>query len=357
MGSPAHAFILAGGRGTRFWPLSRKAHPKQLLDLTGDGSLLSLTLDRISGVVPPERQWVLTSETLREAVMGAAPRVPKEQIIGEPVGRNTAPAIALAAALLEQTSRRTPFAVLPSDHLISPADHYRESLRNALDYVDQHEELLTFGVVPTRPETGYGYIECAQDVTQQRTPQPVVSFREKPDPQQAQEFLAEGRYLWNSGMFAWRSDVLLDCLGAHEPEMVSVAREIAQAGTEGLPAALEKIYPRIPANSIDYALLEKATNVVVLPAGFDWNDVGHWLSMRDLWPKDASGNALRGPVVAIDSADNIVYGDERLSALVGVSGLIVVQTADATLVCSADRAQDVRKVLDELQDRGDDRFL
>lgn len=350
----AHAFVLAGGRGTRFWPLSRRAHPKQLLDFTGEGPLLALTLERISGVIPPERQWIITSEDLVEAVRRLAPNLPPEQIIGEPVGRNTAPAVALAAALLETTAPGSPFVMLPSDHLITQASTFHEDLREAIAAVQAREVLLTFGIEPDRPETGYGYIEAEDEGTRLRD---VRAFVEKPDRPTAESYLASGRHLWNSGMFAWRADVLLAGLREHEPEMVRLAEMVAAAGTEGRQTALEEAYAEMRAVSIDYALMEKAGNVVVLPARFDWNDVGHWLAMRDLWRQDAEGNAARGQLLAKGSSDNIVFGENRLTALLGVSNLVVVHTEDVTLVCAADKAQELRAVLEELENRGEERYL
>lgn len=356
MSAQPHCFVLAGGRGTRFWPLSRRAKPKQLLDFTGEGSLLALTLQRVGAVVPPERQWVLTSEELREQVVAEAPDLPPAQILCEPCGRNTAPAIALAAAVLERTAPSSPFAVLPSDHLIQPAEHFQDCLRTALDHVAAHEDLLTFGIAPTRPETGYGYIESGEQLTDGL--RRVRAFREKPDAETAAAYLAGGRHFWNSGMFAWRSDVVLAGIAAHEPAIAGLAQDLASKwGTEDFATAFKARYAGMPSISIDYALMERAANVVVLPATFDWNDLGHWLAMRELWPRDASGNATRDRLLALDAADNIVLGEGRLTALVGVNDLVVVQTKDVTLVCSADRAQEVRRVLEALESQGDDQHL
>jgi mannose-1-phosphate guanylyltransferase len=355
----AHAFVLAGGRGTRFWPLSRRAQPKQLLDFTGEGPLLALTLERILPVIPSERQWIITGDDLVEAVRDAAPDLPPDQVIGEPVGRNTAPAVALAAALLESQAADSPFVVLPSDHLITPAETFQEDLRRALDVVTSSDSLLTFGIKPSRPETGYGYIEVGEAMPEEKNTgvQAVAAFVEKPDRATAARYVASGRHYWNSGMFAWRSDVVLAALREHQPEMVRLAESVAAAGTEGRRSALEEAYGQMPAVSVDYALMEKARNVVVLPARFSWNDVGHWLAMRELWTKDAAGNAARGDILALESRDNIVFGEDRLTALLGVSDLVVVQTEDVTLVCAADRAQELRTVLDELNRRGDERYL
>jgi mannose-1-phosphate guanylyltransferase/mannose-6-phosphate isomerase len=262
--------------------------------------------------------------------------------------------VALAAALLEAQAPGTPFALLPSDHLISPSEAFHADLRRALDAVEEDDLLLTFGIQPTRAETGYGYIQTDGSSGGISA---VAAFVEKPNRAKAEEYVASGRFLWNSGMFAWRSDVVLAGLREHEAEMVRLAESVASAGTDGRRKALEDAYDQMPSVSIDYALMEKASNVVVLPASFDWNDVGHWLAMRELWEQDAHGNAARGDVLAVDSHDNIVFGENRLTALLGVSGLVIVQTEDVTFVCSEERAQELRSVLDELKRRGDERFL
>ncbi len=355
----AHAVILAGGRGTRFWPLSRAAHPKQLLDLTGQGSLLALTLERLEPLIPPERQWILTSADLADAVAEQAPRVPRAQIIGEPVGRNTAPAVALAALLIGERAGDPPFVVLPSDHLISPAEAFRDTLHFALSFAADHSRLVTLGVRPTRPETGYGYIELGARLEEplstgdEREIFEVKRFTEKPDRPTAETYLEGGRHLWNAGIFAWRPSVVLDGLRRYLPRTVEALAPCTRSelGTEAFADALEKGYTGSEPISVDYALLEKADNVAVLPVDFQWNDVGSWPAMRDLWPKDAAGNAHRGEILAVDSSGCIVHGRDRLTALVGVENLIVVQTEDATLVCDVERAQEVREVLEELHRR------
>lgn len=350
-----HAVILAGGRGTRFWPLSRREQPKQLLDLTGDGSLLALTLERLEPLVPAANQWILTSEVLADKVREQARRVPPEQIIAEPVGRNTACAVGLAAALVQQRAGDVPFAVLPSDHIIAPATEFQDALSRAFEITRNHEVLLTFGVNPTRPETGYGYIEQGEPLAAAAPARWVAAFTEKPDLATAKRYLEGGRHFWNSGIFAWRPSVVLDGLNRELPELSASVQSCAAAGEVGTSEffeALKSTYEDAPSISIDYALMEKAENVVVLPAAFTWNDVGQWVSMRDLWPLDKDGNCSRGEVLALSSRDCVVYGPERLTALLGVENIIVVQTEDATLVCDAKRSQDVRLVLEALQREG-----
>jgi mannose-1-phosphate guanylyltransferase len=358
---PAHAFILAGGRGTRFWPLSRHARPKQLLDFNGEGALLALTVERVSTLIPPERLWILTSEDLADQVRSLVPAVPREQIIAEPMGRNTAPAVGLAAALLLERAEDVPFAVLPSDHLIHPTDRFRDCLSRAIEAAASTDLLLTFGVRPTRAETGYGYIEAGPELGGHGSIRAVAAFREKPDRSTAEEYLESGRHLWNSGMFVWRASVLAEGLERSTPGLVEPLRRLVRLGhrpgTAAFQGAFKSTYGSLPSISIDYALLEKASNVAVVPADFEWNDVGHWLAMRELWARDAAGNAVRGELLQIDACDNIVLGPGRLTALVGVDNLVIVQTEDATLVCAADRAQDVRLILERLREEGRTRYL
>jgi len=349
--SAPHAFILAGGRGTRFWPLSTNERPKQFLDFTGEGSLLALTVSRLSPLVPPERQWILTASDLVDAAREAVPQVPAEQVIAEPAGRNTAPAIGLAAAILAARGEDPAFAVLPSDHLIQPGDAFRACLGRALDLAAAEPWLLTFGVRPSRPETGYGYIEAGEELAGQQGMRRVASFIEKPELARAEEFLSTGRHSWNSGMFCWRASTVLEGLAKHAVDIHKVVTGIAAAGAPGTReflSALDSRFATAPSISIDYALMEKAENVLVADADFEWNDVGHWLAMRDLWPDAGGGNAARGELLALDASDNIVYGPDRLTALIGVHGHVVVSTGDVTLVCPAERAQDVKLALGKL---------
>ncbi len=356
----AHAFILAGGRGTRFWPLSRHRRPKQFLDFTGEGSLLALTVARLSPLIPPERQWVITSEDLAPLVREVAPAIPPQQILAEPEGRNTAPAVALAAALLEERdSGPLPFAVLPSDHLISPGEDFRNDLGRVLEAAVETPALFTFGIAARTPETGYGYIEA------ERAMPPgglgaVRAFHEKPDLDRAEDYLRSGRHYWNSGIFVWTQTTLLEELGRHEAGMVAAVRGLAATARPGTPdfsSAFQGAYSRCRSVSIDYALLEKARDVRVLVADFDWNDVGHWNAMADLWPPSNQGSAIRGTALEIESHDNVVHSEDGLTALVGVDSLIVVRTSDATLVCHRDRAQDIKDLLEELRSRGLDQYL
>jgi mannose-1-phosphate guanylyltransferase/mannose-6-phosphate isomerase len=299
---------------------------------------------------------VITSADLVAAVHADVPDLPAVQVIGEPCGRNTAPAVALAAALLlERGEPDAVFFVLPSDHVIGPRPSFQSALASAAELAARRDVLVTFGIPPTRAETGYGYVEAGERLAGEERALAVRSFREKPDRATAEGYLASGHHLWNSGMFAWRAEVVAEGLERHAPGILAPLRAMVRntgSGTTEFAVALQQVYEALPSISIDYALMERADNVAVLPASFEWNDVGHWLALRDLTPKDAAGNAGRGRVVSIDARDNIVHGEGRLTALLGVSDLVVVTTDRVTLVCPADRAQDVKLLLDRAEAEG-----
>lgn len=346
---------MAGGVGERFWPSSRRLRPKQLLDLTGRGSMLRLTIERVGDLARPDEIFIFTNREQRDAVLAEVNGlVPDANVIGEPEGRNTAPCIGLAAVVAQRAHGARAMLVLPADHLIEPATRFRELVRAGERFVSAHDVLLTFGIVPTRPETGYGYIRPGGELGRDGGA-PVFraeAFLEKPSPERARELVAQG-CCWNSGMFLWRTDTLLDGLKHHQPGLHAVLERIEAAlGTRPLDQVLNDEYPRAPAISIDYGLMEKADNVAVMRADFTWNDVGSWEFIRDIQPPDADGNVMVGEHIAIDAAGNTVVAGERLVGLVGVDNVVVVDAGDAILVCRRDRVQDVRKIVAELKRRG-----
>ena len=353
------AVVLAGGVGERFWPSSRRLRPKQLLDLTGRGSMLGLTLDRLDGLARREDTFVMTSAAQRGAVLSVLQsRVPDANVIGEPEVRNTAPSIGLAAAIARRTVGDWPMLVVPSDHLIDPAERFRDHVQTGLRFLDSDAQaagaLLTFGIAPTRPETGYGYIRVAAERWSEGPHRvfAAASFLEKPSAQRAVELMAEG-CLWNSGLFLWRAGAVLEGIARHLPELSAVLTRIETAvGTPDLAEVLKREYPHAPAVSIDYGLLEKAENVVVMRADFAWNDVGSWEFIRDVNGADADGNVTVGDHVVIDAKDNTVVAPGRLVGLIGVEGLVVVDGGDALLVCRRDRVQDIKRIVAELKRRG-----
>jgi mannose-1-phosphate guanylyltransferase len=349
--------ILAGGSGTRFWPLSRRKHPKQLMSVFGDRSMLQRTVERVLPL-KPERILVVTNvlqaeETARQLAFVKGDVV---SIVEEPLARNTAPAIGLAAAIIERRDPSAVMAVLPADHYISDEDEFRAALLRA-EAAASRLNLVTLGIVPTRPETGFGYIESDRGGETDGV-LPVRRFVEKPGREKALEYLESGDFFWNSGMFVWRADVILDRIRTHMPDLwsgLSVLHIPASINhLSSLRGSVAELYGRIAAQSIDYGVMEKAEGVVVIPSSFGWSDVGSWSALPEVMEPDADGNVIitAERVVFLDSRDNLVRGGGRLVALLGVRDLIVVDTGDALLICPKDRAQDVKKVTEALEEKG-----
>jgi mannose-1-phosphate guanylyltransferase len=345
--------ILAGGTGERFWPLSRRNRPKQLLDLTGKGSMISLTVDRARTISEPEEIFIVTLDEQRESIAGEIGAVvPDENIVGEPVGRNTAASIGLAALLLKSRWGDVPFLVLPADHLVEGSDQFVSAVRAAENYVKSHDCLLTFGIPPSRPETGYGYVRAGN----RRSPQDAVAihdvaaFHEKPTAERAREFLEDGSFLWNSGMFCWTTRAILDAIRTHLPELDRALADVEGAvGTRRFDEVLKEAYSRAPSLSIDYGVMEKADNVVVARGQFYWNDVGNWESVREVYPRDHYGNVLVGEHVVLDAADNTIFAPGRTIAVAGLRNIAIVDGGDAILVCDRGRVQQVREIVDLLK--------
>jgi mannose-1-phosphate guanylyltransferase len=348
--------IMAGGVGERFWPQSRRSHPKQLLDLTGRGSMIRLTLERLDGLSKPEETLIVTNEDQREAILAeVGDRVPADNVIGEPVGQNTAPCIGLAAVVLRRAHGDEPMVVLPADHLVDPVEGFQGQVRAGGEYVRENGSLLTFGIRPTRAETGYGYIRSGEELATRDNARILraEAFLEKPDAARAQEFVDAGGYYWNSGMFMWTAGAILSEIETHIPELHRVLMEIeAGMGTKPLPDVLKSLYPQAPSISIDYGVMEKAGDVVVLEASFDWNDVGSWEFVREVAERDADGNALVGDHVLVDTRNSTVVARDRVVGVLGLEDVVVVDGGDTVLVCARDRVQEVKKIVQALKDRG-----
>jgi mannose-1-phosphate guanylyltransferase len=353
MNAHHYGLILAGGRGTRFWPRSRKRSAKQVLNVVGERSLIQATVDRLSPVIPPERLWVLTNHDLRQTIIGQLPEIPKAQILAEPMQRNTAPAIGLAARILHSIDPEAVMGVFPSDHVIGKAGAYRNVVKAAFRGA-KAGHLMTVGIEPRWAETGYGYVEFPRGTSAgANLPVPVRRFHEKPDARKARRYVAAGNYFWNSGMFFWQAGVLLDALRKYLPKTAALLAALPAFGDRTFAARLDEIFPRCENISIDYAVMEKADNVRGIPAGdFGWNDVGSWNAVYELLPRDPQGNVLVHDSLALDSRDNFVDAPGKVVALLGVSNLIVVDTPDALLVVSRDRAQGVGEIIKSLEKSG-----
>lgn len=357
-----YVVIMAGGSGTRFWPLSRTKTPKQLMSVFGGKSMLQRTVERVLPLAP-KRILIVTNihqadETARQVAGYTA--VPLT-IVAEPVGRNTAPAIALAAALIDHHDPESTMLVLPADHYIRNEAEFCRIVQAAVEAAASGT-LITLGIEPTRPETGYGYIE-AGDAAASASLYPVRRFVEKPDAARAMAFLEAGNFYWNSGMFIWKTAAILRELSLQMPELMAAVAGISFAAPDWDIAALqpqiEALYGTIRSESIDYGVMERAAAVQVIPACFGWSDVGSWSALPEVIDPDNNGIVALATagLIAIDSRDSLVYGGGKLTALVGVANLIVVATDDALLVCHQDRAQDVKKVVETLQQSGRQEFL
>jgi mannose-1-phosphate guanylyltransferase len=353
-----YGLILAGGRGTRFWPKSRRATAKQVLRLFGDRSLIQQTVDRLRPVLPPERIWILTNGHLRDEIVRQLPEVPKRQILAEPAQRNTAPAIGLAAQILHGLDPESIMGVFPADHVIGKPRQYIRLLKSALKAA-RAGKIVVLGIQPRWPETGYGYIEFPKGVQPGGSESlPVKRFREKPDAKTAARFLKEGNFYWNAGMFFWKTSVLLDALRQHLPKTASLLASLPAFGSRRFAKSLGEAFPKTENISIDYAVLERAANVVGLPAGdIAWNDVGSWNAVYELHARDRAGNALRTHTMIENSTGNYVDAEKKLVALLGVNDLIVVDTPDALLIADRSRAQQVGDLVKLLEAAGHHHLL
>lgn len=347
-----YAVIMAGGVGSRFWPSSRAATPKQLLDLTGSGrTMIAATAERLQPDVPPERVFVVTGRVTLDAVRAALPDLPPGNVLAEPQGRNTAPCIGWAAVHVARRDPAGVLAVMPSDHLVADRAAFMAAVRTAVGAA-RGGALVTFGITPDRPETGFGYIEMGDEVAP--GVRRAVRFVEKPDLATAEQYLAAGNFAWNSGMFFFEAERILGEIARQMPELKSGLDEIGAAiGTDAQDQVVERVFPTLPSESVDYGIMEGASGILCVPASFGWSDLGSWAAAYDLSPRDAQDNAIDADAIAVGSRGCLVRAPaDKLVALVGVEDLVVVDTGDSLLVCKRDRAQDVKKVVNELKQRG-----
>ncbi|KJS17478.1 MAG: mannose-1-phosphate guanylyltransferase [Peptococcaceae bacterium BRH_c4b] len=352
--------IMAGGRGERFWPRSRMAAPKQFLNLLGDKTMLQLTVERVEGLVGISGTYIVAGSDFKDTIMEQVPHLPEENIIIEPFGRDTAAAIGLATLFLERKDPREVMIVLPADHFVCDVPRFQEVLKSAVAAAWRGEEIVTLGITPHRPETGYGYI-CEGELYDTFAGTPawrVLRFLEKPDYAKAVRFLSMGNYLWNSGMFIWRVDLVRQLIAKHTPQLAQGLNKIGQAiGTEQYLAVLEEVYAELPRVSVDYGILEKADSVLVMRGDFGWDDIGSWTALERYAEKDERGNFIEGRGVLLDTSDTFIYSPGKTVGVIGVESLIVANHRDSILICRKDRAQDIKKVVQALKDKGLDEVL
>lgn len=352
------ALIMAGGRGERFWPKSRKRLPKQFLSLTGDGkTMIQLTVERISPMVPMKNIYIATNQDYKKLVLEQLPEIPEENILCEPAARNTAPCIGLGAVHIEKRFGDALMLVLPSDHLIKQNERFLDILKYACETAEKDTNLVTIGITPSYPETGYGYIKFMKE-NADGAAFPVEQFVEKPDLETAKTYLEAGSYLWNSGMFVWKVSSILKNIREFMPDTYSGLMNIRAAiGTGEEQAVLEQEFPGFESQSIDYGIMEKAEHIYIIPGSFGWDDVGSWLAVERIQKADENGNVIQGNVVAVDSKDCTIQGDNKLLALIGLEHLIVVDTKDATLICSKAQAGNIKKAIELLKKGARDEYL
>jgi mannose-1-phosphate guanylyltransferase len=348
-----HAIVMAGGSGTRFWPRSRERSPKQLQAIGTERALVVETCARVAGLVAPECVHVITNAAYADQVRGLLPRLPADNIVGEPIGRDTAAAIGLAAERVLARDANAEMIVMPADHVIAPVAQFERAVRAAQAVLAaQPETLITFGIKPTYPATGFGYIKRGRKLAD-REGVPVYAvqaFTEKPKLPAAEEFLRAGDHYWNAGIFAWRAATIRALIERFLPELAAGLAELRQR-------PLAEIYPRLPKISIDYAILEKAPDRTVIEAPFAWDDVGSWRALERHTRADDRGNVAVGEVALVDASNNVIDARDGLVALIGVSDLVVVHTPDVTLVCPKERAEEVKQIIEQLKARGATHFL
>ena len=356
------AVVMAGGNGTRFWPLSTISNPKQLLNLTTDGTLIQKTVSRITPLIPEQNIFIVTNTFQREELrrqVSEVSAIPSRNIIVEPVGRNTLPCIGLAALYIKSLEQSSTMTVLPSDHFVRDEGRFLQLLCYAQKVVQEHDCLVTLGIKPSRPETGYGYISLKNRIYSINGTDifKAEQFTEKPDRQTATEFLASGKHLWNSGMFVWRTSTLLEMIERFAPDIsVELSKIEAVIGTPHEQRVIQEIYPQMRSISVDYAIMEKADNVLVIPADFGWSDIGSWAAIDEVWQKDANSNVCMSQHIGIDTSGCTIYSD-KLVATIGLEDVAIIETEKALLVCPKSRAQEVKIIVERLEQEGLDEYL
>lgn len=354
-----YAVILAGGGGTRFWPLSRQNAPKQLLNLSGNDIMINETIARLEGIIPHENTFIVTGKNqagpLKELILE---QIPQENILLEPAGRNTAPCILYSAMKLNSRYGDGIMCILPSDHYIENVEEMKRVLDRGMNLASERDCLITIGIKPTYPATGYGYIQYSRE-NRDEISYRVDDFVEKPNYKVAQEYIKSGQYLWNSGIFIWKVSTIIESFKRFLPKLYDRMKEIIESmETSKTPCetlckpdtVLERLYPQLQSISIDYGILERSDNVLVIPADFGWNDVGSWDALGAIFKPDADGNIIKADHIGIDTKNSIIYGNGKNISTIGLDGMIIVNTDDALLICPKDRAQEVKNIVDKLKE-------
>ena len=352
-----YGLILAGGRGTRFWPLSRKSRAKQVLNIAGERTMIQATVDRLKPLLPPERIWILTNSLLRDEIIRQLPEVPKNQILAEPEQRNTAPAIGLAAHILHSLDPDAVMGVFPADHVIDRPKRFLKVVKAAFAAAEK-DKIAVLGIAPRWPETGYGYIELPKGTEPGEGPVSVKSFREKPDAKQAKKYVAKGNFYWNAGMFFWRASTVLANLRTHLPKTATLLSSLPAFKDKTFPTKLKQVFPLCENISIDYAVLERSKEVVGFACEeIGWNDVGSWNAVYDLLPQDTDKNVTRSALASLNSTGNYIDAGKKLVALLDVDDLIIVDTPDALLIANRHQAQKVGEIVKLLEKQNKQELL
>ena len=342
--------IMAGGVGSRFWPRSRKLKPKQLLNIFGDNTMIQNTVERLEGFVDKDKILVITNKVQKTLIEEQLPEIPKDNIVAEPVGRNTAPCVGLSALLASQTAEDSVIITLPADHLINDKEIFIEALKKGSDFAYKNKSLITFGIKPTRPDTGYGYINF-KDAEVDSGIHEVIKFVEKPNLETAEKYLASGDYFWNSGMFIWRADVILEEFKKYKVNIYDDLQKLKSGiDKNDFQNTIEKVYPEMENISIDYAIMENSDKVFVLKGDFDWSDVGSWETVYELSEKDENNNALQGNVFTKETKNSYIHSPNKFTAVIGEDNLVVIDTDDALLICNRNNVQDVKDVVKFLEE-------
>jgi len=351
---------MAGGSGTRFWPLSRKGRPKQFLPIATHKTMIEETVERLRPLLPPEAIYTISNSAQAAAIRKLMPGLPAKNVLVEPLAKNTAASLILATARVFVQNPKAVIFALPADHLIAKPDVFLRKLRAAAAAAAREDVIVTFGIPPTFPSTGFGYIHFSGRGSRRFGNvdfYPVLKFKEKPDVDQARDYLKQGRHCWNSGMFVWRAEVFARKLERFAPGFFSYWERIVGAIEKNDRTGIAAVFREIPATSIDYALMEKAEGVLMAEGDFGWSDVGSWSSLADIWPRDGSENALRGEAQFLDSRNCLVYSPHRLAAVIGLKDVIIVDTKDALLVCSKKADQRVKEIIEALKKKGRKKIL